>query len=143
MIIGNGSDHMREAVSRRARLRFGLCLVATIVLGAVAFMSRGTPFDAVANHAGGGLYVLAWIFFVLMLTPGLNPLRVSAAVLMGTCGVEFLQLWQPWPLELIRSTLVGRLLLGTSFTWGDFPAYFAGALVGFKVASVVASGGRS
>lgn len=48
-----------------------------------------------------------------------------------TCILEFLQLWHPPFLELIRSYLIGRLLIGTSFSWWDFPHYLVGCLIGW------------
>ncbi|MDA0673585.1 MAG: DUF2809 domain-containing protein, partial [Cyanobacteria bacterium] len=48
-----------------------------------------------------------------------------------TCALDFLQLWQPPLLEAIRATLPGRLVLGNTFTWGDFPYYFIGCGMGW------------
>ena len=122
------------------RERFGLCLLITFFLGAGSFFMRGTAVDGFANHAGGCLYVLAWIFFVLMLAPRFAPLQVCVAVLLGTCAIEVLQLWHPPILEAARSTLPGRIFLGTTFVWSDFPAYGAGALIGLAVATKISSG---
>ena len=78
----------------------------------------------------GSLYVIAWIFFTLVLAPRLAPLPVCIAALLGTSAIEFLQLWHPPLLEAVRATLPGRLVLGSTFVWGDFPAYGIGALLG-------------
>ena len=95
---------------------------------------RGTAVDSLANHAGGFSYVLAWIFFILMLFPRFTPLKVCIAVLLVTCALEVLQLWHPPVLEAVRSTLFGQVLIGTTFSWSDFPAYGIGAFVGWIVA---------
>ena len=55
---------------------------------------------------------------------------IAAGVVLVTCGLEFLQLWHPPWLQAIRSTFLGASLLGTSFSWWDFPAYVVGAGVG-------------
>ncbi|PMB33329.1 hypothetical protein CEN43_10430, partial [Fischerella thermalis BR2B] len=34
-------------------------------------------------------------------------------------------------LEQIRATLVGKLLLGTTFAWWDFPHYVVGCFLGW------------
>ena len=53
--------------------------------------------------------------------------RIAVGVLLVTCVLESLQLWhRPW-LQAIRSTFLGASLLGTSFSWWDFPAYVVGA----------------
>ncbi len=122
------------------RERFSLCLLITFFLGVGSFFMRGTVVDDFANHAGGSLYVLAWIFFILMLAPRFAPLQVCVVVLLGTCAIEVLQLWHLPILEAARGTLPGRILLGTTFVWSDFPAYGAGALVGLAVATKISSG---
>ena len=121
-------------------MRFGLCLLITVILGAVSFLMRGTAVDNLANHAGGLLYVLAWIFFILMLFPRVAHLKVCVAVLLVTCALEFLQLWHPQVLEAIRSTVFGQILIGTTFSWSDFPAYGVGAFVGLAVATKITVG---
>ena len=122
------------------RLRLALCFAVTLPLAAGAFALRGTPYDALADFAGGVLYVQGWIILVLALVPRLTPLPLSLAVLAGTCAVEVAQLWHPPLLEMARATLPGRILLGTTFAWRDFPAYGVGALAGWLIAARVASG---
>ncbi|HIJ71459.1 MAG TPA: DUF2809 domain-containing protein [Planctomycetes bacterium] len=56
---------------------------------------------------------------------------IALVVLLLTCGIEFLQLWQPPFLQLIRSTFFGMALIGTDFVWGQFPYYFVGSLIGW------------
>lgn len=52
-------------------------------------------------------------------------------VFVATCAVEVLQLWKAPFLEAMRATLLGRLILGNTFNWVDFPAYILGSSVGF------------
>jgi hypothetical protein len=52
-------------------------------------------------------------------------------VFLITCVLEFLQLWHPPLLEQIRATLIGRLLLGTTFVWSDFIYYAVGSVCGW------------
>jgi hypothetical protein len=48
-----------------------------------------------------------------------------------TCTLEFLQLWHPLILEHFRATFVGRLLIGTTFSWWDFLYYGVGCFLGW------------
>lgn len=125
---------------RKVRARFGLCLLITIFLGAGSFLMRGTILDVFADYAGGFLYVLGWIFFALMLAPRLAPLLVCVVVLLGTCVIEVMQLWHPPILEVARSALLGRILLGSTFVWTDFLAYAAGAFIGLVIVVKIKSG---
>lgn len=73
-----------------------------------------------------------FIAFFCTLIP--NPrylLPIAAIVTLGTCGLEFLQLWQPAWLTEIRSTKFGAALLGTTFVWNDIPPYFIGGVAGY------------
>jgi len=90
------------------------------------------------DYSGGVIYVVFWILAYAFLKPTAPALPVSLAVLFITCCLEFLQLWHPAWLEAIRRTLPGRLILGTTFEWSDFPPYFVGALVGFGAMRLLA-----
>jgi hypothetical protein len=60
-----------------------------------------------------------------------------------TSALEFLQLWRPGWLQSIRATLLGRLALGTSFAWSDFPPYAAGAALAWIVIPYIGSRNRA
>ena len=59
----------------------------------------------------------------------ITPIAVGVCVV--TCVLEFLQLWQPPWLQAARSTLLGKALLGDSFSCWDFPAYPVGCILGW------------
>jgi hypothetical protein len=48
-----------------------------------------------------------------------------------TCVLEFMQLWHPPVLQQFRATFLGRMLIGTTFSWWDFPHYAVGCLLGW------------
>ena len=60
-------------------------------------------------------------------------LRHLRGCVIFTCFLEFAQLWNPPPLADFRRTRFGAALLGSSFVWNDFPAYFVGGLIGYIV----------
>jgi len=51
--------------------------------------------------------------------------------LTSTCLLEFLQLWRPPFLEMLRSYFIGATVLGSSFAWFDFAYYFFGSAIGW------------
>ncbi|WP_392532422.1 DUF2809 domain-containing protein [Nostoc sp. C117] len=57
--------------------------------------------------------------------------QIPIWVFVITCIIEFLQLWHPPLLNEIRTTLIGKLLLGTTFAWWDFPHYALGCVLGW------------
>jgi uncharacterized protein DUF2809 len=108
-------------------------LAAAIAVGVVGYWLRfKAPISPEArDNSGGVAYV---VFFVLLggvITPAVRPSRIALTVFLITCVLEFLQLWHPGWLERIRSTFIGRCLLGTTFGWSDFPPYAIGASIGW------------
>lgn len=80
---------------------------------------------------GSVAYELFWILLVVLFFPTVSARWVAIAVCVATCGLEVLQLWQHPILQAMRATLVGRLVLGNTFTWSDFPAYVVGSALGW------------
>ena len=111
-----------------ARGVMALLLAGVIGFGYWARFSPWLP-EAVRDGAGGVAYTVAAALCFAIARPVASPARNAAAGFVATCAVEFLQLWHPAWLEAIRRTLPGRLVLGTTFSWGDFPAYAIGAML--------------
>lgn len=83
------------------------------------------------NYAGGIMYEIFWCLMLAFLWPRFPTISITIWVFAITCSLEFLQLWHPHFLEVIRATFIGRTLIGTSFSWWDFPHYFIGCCVGW------------
>lgn len=112
-------------------------LLALLVVTPLGFATKlyGGPGAAwVGNYGGGLVYVIFWILVVLAIAPRLPPGRVAIGVLFVTCGLEALQLWRPPLLEAIRAIPLGRALVGSTFSWWDFPHYVVGAAAGAGLA---------
>jgi Protein of unknown function (DUF2809) len=60
-----------------------------------------------------------------------NHRPIAIWVFLGTCGIEFLKLYQPPWFQAIRATLSGRLILGTTFDWYNFQIYLFGCYLGW------------
>lgn len=120
-----------------ARLRLLALLGVLVPLGFGAKLYAGPGAHWVGAHAAGMLYEIFWIFLVLLVRPRLAPARVAIAVFAVTCALEVLQLWHPPALEGIRATFLGRALIGSTFSWWDFPHYAAGCFVGALIARAV------
>ncbi|MBV9306151.1 MAG: DUF2809 domain-containing protein [Acidobacteriaceae bacterium] len=124
-----GDHHKAFTVSQRRLVLFLLLAVVTVAGYWLRFYA---PIDPEwRDYSGGAAYVILWILAYAFLKPTAPPLPVSLIVLLITCCLEFLQLWHPSWLEAIRRTLPGRLILGTTFEWSDFPPYFVGAAISF------------
>lgn len=85
-----------------------------------------------SQHGGGVPYVMFFIaLFCTLLPRRRHLLAIAIFVTLGTCGLEFLQLWHPSWLTQFRATKFGAALLGTTFVWNDIPPYFIGGAAGY------------
>jgi hypothetical protein len=66
----------------------------------------------------------------LLIWPTLSSRLVAVTVLGITCILEALQLWQPSALDTVRSSFIGHALIGSTFSWWDFPNYLLGSVLG-------------
>jgi hypothetical protein len=113
------------------RLALLLTLVILVPLGYWVRFSQGLIPAWLHDALGSVAYEIFWITLFALLAPNMAVQWVALGVCLATCGLEFLQLWQPPVLQMIRATLPGRLVLGNTFTWSDFPPYFVGSAVGW------------
>ena len=85
------------------------------------------------NDYGAGLfYEIFWILIVFLILPKKKLVnKIPLWVFLITCALEVLQLWHPKSLETIRSSFIGAALIGTTFSWWDFPHYAVGRYLGW------------
>lgn len=91
-------------------------------------LGAGWVHDALGSIA----YEIFWILLGVFLVPSASPAKLAICVGLATCAIEFLQLWQPPFLQMLRATVPGRLVLGNTFSWADFPAYLTGSVAGWQ-----------
>jgi Protein of unknown function (DUF2809) len=116
---------------RRYRLAILLSLIAIAPIGYWVRFSKFLDAAWLHDALGSVAYEIFWILLWVLLIPKVLPSRAAIAVCLATCAIEFLQLWQPAWLQALRATLPGRLVLGNTFSWADFPAYAIGSLAGW------------
>lgn len=108
-----------------------ITLVILVPLGIALKLYPGPGRNWINNYSAGIIYEIFWIVFGLIFvkswrSAGLLPVFVFIA----TCLIEFAQLWHPGFLTTVRSCFAGQALLGTTFSWSDFPHYIAGCVLG-------------
>ncbi len=105
-------------------------LVATLALGLYTQIHEGAWASWLARDFSAAVYALAWCLGLALLRPRARPLVLGATALVICFAVELSQLWHPYWLEVPRATLLGRLVLGSTFMWSDLAYYAAGAGAG-------------
>jgi hypothetical protein len=113
----------------RHRLLFLINILAIVPLGYIVRFGHILP-EFISDAGGSIAYELFWILLVVTIFPRANIRITAISICLATCAIEFLQLYQPPWLQAIRATLPGRLVLGTTFSWKDFPPYFVGCALG-------------
>jgi hypothetical protein len=84
------------------------------------------------DYGAGLLYEVFWILVIFFVFPRQALANIIPVwVFIVTCALEFVQLWHAQILETVRSYFLGRALIGTSFSWWDFPHYAVGSLAGW------------
>jgi hypothetical protein len=117
----------------RYRRYLAIALVICIPIGLWTKMHEGVLQAWVNGFAGAIIYEMFWIFLVGLIFPELTAGAVAAIIFILTCGLELLQLWNPPTLAALRSTTAGKLFLGSTFSWWDFPHYLLGCLLGWWI----------
>lgn len=112
--------------------RFFPTLLSIIIITPIGFFTKlysGNGETWINNHLGGTFYVIFWCLIVFLIFPGTKPLIIAGWVLVVTVLLEFIQLFHPKFLELLRGSFIGKTLLGTSFNWIDIIYYIVGWIV--------------
>ncbi len=123
-----------DASRRRPELRWR-AWVQPLWLVPVGFATKlyKGPAESFLNDSFAAVfYELFWIFLVYgFFCSRRAVVGVPAGVLVATCALEVLQLVRTPFLETIRSYFLGRALIGTTFTFWDFPVYVLSCLAGW------------
>lgn len=112
------------------RKKTALLIVLVTVMGLASKFAFHNHY--LNNYLAGVWYVVFWILVGGWLFPGRRRAgTIALTVFLATSVLECLQLVNPPPLAWARSFLLGKILLGTSFAWWDFPHYLLGAAIGY------------
>ncbi len=130
-------EAVRNEAHRKARFACILSLLCIVPLGLATKLYDGPGSGWMRASLGGFFYELFWCLLTAVFLPRIRSARIAAAVFLITCTLEFLQLWHPPFLEVVRATMMGRALIGDVFDWGDFPYYAMGCVTGWAWLEVI------
>jgi len=109
-------------------------LLSILVIASLGFTSKfytGSYAKWFNNSLGGFFYEIFWCLVISFILVKAKPWKIASSVFIVTCILEFLQLWHPVLLEIIRSSFIGRTIIGTTFVQSDFIYYMIGSLAGW------------
>jgi hypothetical protein len=118
---------------RRSRASYVALALATIALGLAVHAYGGALGSSVQDFAGDAIWAVMIVWWTGVLAPGAQ-MRHRAAAALGVCfAVEASQLHHAPALDALRSTVVGRLVLGSGFDPRDLVAYMLGVLTALLI----------
>lgn len=109
-----------------------LTVVLIVIVAALGVLSKILPSGTeswVSNHLAGAFYVVELALVLHLIFPDHLSIVLVLAAFLLTSLVEFFQNWHPAFLEPVRDSFVGHTILGSTFSWLDFPWYVAGAFI--------------
>ena len=109
-------------------------VVLIILVAALGVMAKILPAGQgnwISNHLAGTFYVVELSLILFLIFPDHFSFVIVTAAFLLTALVEFFQNWHPDFLEPFRASFVGHTILGSTFSWLDFPWYLAGAFFGW------------
>ena len=116
----------------RLRILYFILNIATIITGLLSRHIAGIPL-----FIGDILWGLMVYFIVRFLFIKRAIKWIIIASLSFCYTVEFSQLYQaPW-INNIRHTVIGGLILGETFLWGDMLSYTVGVAIGIFIENIL------
>lgn len=114
----------------RSRIRYGAACALTMALG---LASRRLPSELqawIGKYPGDALWALMVFLALCAIWPSVSARRVAMYALIIAFGIEILKRYSiPW-LDPVRATVIGRLIFGYAFSWGNLLAYTVGIALG-------------
>jgi Protein of unknown function (DUF2809) len=110
-------------------------IFSMLIVVAMGFLFKyytGAAHQWFNDYGAAVFYEIFWCLFAFWFFRSRTAVnQIPLWVFVVTCILEFLQLWHPPLLEEVRATLIGKLLLGATFAWWDFPHYALGCILGW------------
>lgn len=116
----------------KQRLFILISLLIVTPLGFFFKFYRGLLQTWFNDYGAAVWYEIFWCLLIYAIFPLQKAVNnIPIGVFFATGFLEVLQLWNFPILQAIRSHNFGRFLIGTTFSWGDFPHYVLGCLLGW------------
>mgnify|MGYP006299700179 FL=1 len=119
-----------KTIFTKYRVGILFALIFIVPLGLYSKLYHGYAHTWVNNRLGGVFYEIFWCLCLAFFYSKWKPWKIGLIILSITVALEFLQLWHPPFLELLRGNFIGVTVLGNSFSWYDIPYYFIGSYLG-------------
>ena len=115
------------------RLALLFCMVCVIPFGYLVRFSTQLQAPLLQDIVGSVAYQILLMMVIAFISPPLSLVKSAVGVFIVSSAIEFLQLCQAPFLVAVRATWAGRVIIGNTFLWSDFPPYALGCLLGWII----------
>jgi hypothetical protein len=115
---------------QRSRPIYGLAVGLVIGIGLLWRSGLVALPNFIAKFGGDSLWALVVFLCFGFVSPRTSTVRIGFLAVCFAWSVEFLQLYHAHWIEVIRSTRLGRVVLGATFNSPDLLAYAVGIALG-------------
>jgi hypothetical protein len=120
------------AKMKQNRTTYCILIIFTIVIGLLSRHIAGIPLFIGDILWGLMVYFIARFLFIQ------KTIKWAViASLLFSYGIEFSQLYQAAWINNIRHTVLGGLILGETFLWGDMLSYTVGIAIGLGLDALI------
>lgn len=128
-MANTGSNFMKHIKLRFDLKSFLLFLLIFVIEVLIALYVN----DSIIRPYGGDLLVVVLIYYFVKSFVQIKPLYLSVGVLLFAYAVEIGQYFNLVEVLGLQDHTIMRIVIGSSFSWGDMIAYTLGAIVCYLV----------
>jgi glycopeptide antibiotics resistance protein len=88
----------------------------------------------VADFGGDVLWSTMFFFLFRAFQPKASLLRIAVYTFAFSLSIELSQLYHAQWIDSLRTSFLGRMLLGSTFLWSDIGCYLTGTIIGWLIA---------
>jgi len=116
-------------------------LISILIIAPLGIASKfyhGPARFWVLHSSGDILYEIFWSMFLFLFYPRTSTYKLIGTIFLITVGIEFSQKLHYPILQWIRSSFVGRSLIGDTFSYSDISYYAIGCGIAFLWITILA-----
>ncbi len=122
--------------NKKRRLIYFSLYLLVIPLGlATRKYPSGFP-GFVADFGGDVLWSTMFFFLFRAFLPGPSLLKIALYTIVFSLSIELSQLYHAAWIDSLRTTFLGRMLLGNRFLWSDIACYLVGTIIGWVIGQI-------
>lgn len=122
---------------KRNRFLYGIIIIIVIILGLYSQKIDGNIPYFIKDYLGDSLWSLMIFIGFTFIFNRMKTIKITIMALIFSFIIEISQLYHADWIDGIRITVLGRLVLGSTFSWSDLVAYIIGIIFGLIIDEMI------